>query len=258
MQPQTYTMLAEREDSYWWHRARRGMAVRLLSRCAVRRGGRWLDLGCGPGGNLRLSDAFAAALTVGVDLSPIALAIARRKKPEAQLVGADLNNALPFADGTFDVVTVFNVLYHDWIESEAKVLAEVRRVLRPGGVLLITEPAFAILAREMDVAAMGRRRYRIADIARRCDGAGLRRVQATYFTSFGFPLLLAAKLVRRTRRAAEGAAAAGADMKPLNPTVNNLLLWLATLESHAIAAKFPVPFGTTLLCLARKGQQRCC
>jgi SAM-dependent methyltransferase len=253
MQPETYTMLATREDTYWWQIARRAMSVRLLGQCEIPRGGRWLDLGCGPGGNLAMADCFAPRLAVGVDVSTIALSIAQRRKPRARLVRANLNNALPFDEATFDVVTIFNVLYHDWVTSEAAVIAEINRVLRPGGVFLITEPAFAILARQMDVAAMGRRRYRIADIVRLCQTAGLHVDQTSYFTSFGFPLLLAMKILRRLKPVGQGAQSeAGADMKPLNPVVNAMLQWLSGLETHAISAKFRIPFGTTLLCLARK------
>ena len=100
------------------------------------------------------------------------------------------------ADDSFDVVTVFNVLYHDWVKDEGAVISEVARVLRPGGVFLVTEPAFSVLTREMDAAAMGHRRYRIADFAALIERAGLRVAQASYFTSFGFPLLLAMKLMR--------------------------------------------------------------
>ncbi len=253
MLPETYKMLAEREDGYWWHVGRRAMSIRLLSHCGIPRGGRWLDLGCGPGGNLALADSFAASLTVGVDVSPIALSIARQKKPRARLVRADLNNSLPFGDAVFDVVTVFNVLYHDWVISEAAVIDEISRVLRRGGSLLITEPAFAVLAREMDVAAMGHRRYRRADIVGLCESTGLHAVQASYFTSFGFPLLLAMKFLRQLKAAGRGTQSdADADMKPLNPIANEILLRLSMLKSHAISAKLPIPFGTTLFCLARK------
>jgi SAM-dependent methyltransferase len=253
MLPETYKMLAAREDTYWWHVARRAMSIRLLSQCAIRRGGRWLDLGCGPGGNLVLPEPFAASLTVGVDVSPIALPIARQKKPRARLVRADLNNPLPFGDAVFDVVTVFNVLYHDWVTSEVAVITQIKRVLRPGGVFLLTEPAFASLSREMDVAAMGHRRYRIADIVRMCEAAGLRAERTSYFTSFGFPLLLALKLLRPQKPVGQREQSkAAADMKQLNPVVNDTLKWLSGLEARAISAGLRLPFGTTLFCLARK------
>lgn len=253
MYPETYNMVAEREDIYWWQVARRAMGIRLLKHCDIPRGSRWLDLGCGTGGNLALSNSFAPNLAIGVDVSTIAIAIAQRKNSHARILRADLNNALPFNDETFDVVTVFNVLYHDWVKSDAAVVAEISRVLQPGGVLLVTEPAFAILARELDVASMGHRRYRIADIAQLCEAAGLRADKASYFTSFGFPLLLAMKVLRRLKSVKQAAQSeTGADMKPLNPIANELLRQLADWESWAISAGFRVPFGTTLLCVARK------
>jgi SAM-dependent methyltransferase len=253
MLPETYEMLAAREDTYWWHVARRALSKKLLSQCAIPRGGRWLDLGCGPGGNLALSASFGPGLTVGVDVSPIALSIARRKKPGARLARADLNNALPFSDGSFDVVTVFNVLYHDWVKDEGAVISEIARVLRPGGVFLVTEPAFSVLTREMDAAAMGHRRYRIADFAVLIERAGLRVAQASYFTSFGFPLLLAMKLMRGLKPGATGShVGTAADMRPIKPFVNGLLRWFSGLEARLIGIPLRVPFGTTLLCLAFK------
>jgi len=252
MRPETYRMLAAREDSYWWHRARRAMSVALLQRCGVAHGGRWLDLGCGPGGNLALSEGFAPEITVGLDLSPIAIDLARRKQPAARLVQADLSHALPFRDASFDAVTVFNVLYHDWVRSEAAVVAVIARVLRSNGVLLITEPAFRILAREMDAAAMGHRRYRTDDVAHWCAAAGLRVERASYFTSFGFPLLLALKAVRSGRNRNDTAEAVAADMKPLNPLINSAFLALSRAEGAAIVAGWRLSFGTTLISLARK------
>jgi SAM-dependent methyltransferase len=253
MRPETYRMLAEREDSYWWHTARRALSTQLLTRCEIPHGCCWLDLGCGSGGNLPLSEAFAASFTVGIDVSQMAISIAHRKKPGAILVRADLNNPLPFDDGVFDVATVFNVLYHEWVKNDAEVIVEISRVLRPGGVFFITEPAFAILTREMDIAAMGHRRYRITDIASLCNAGGLQVELATYFTSFGFPLLIAMRALRWLKRAENDRQfAAAADMKRLNKVANGLLLGLSGLESRAIAAGWHFPFGTTLLCLARK------
>src|SRR5215467_3581892 len=142
MQPDTYRMLANRQDKYWWHRARRKMSVALLRRYGARSEGCWVDLGCGPGGNLIISSEFRPRLTVGVDVSPIALELARTRAGNAVLVQADLNATLPFSSRRCDVVTIFNVLYHEWVVNEQSVLREVQRILRPQGLLLITEPAF--------------------------------------------------------------------------------------------------------------------
>jgi SAM-dependent methyltransferase len=99
-----------------------------------------LDLGCGPG---RHAEAFArAGLTaIGLDRSEHAVTEARRRAaagdlPVAYQVG-DFTR-LPFAAASFDHVLAWNVVYHGDEEVLARVLAEVRRVLRPGGLYQAT------------------------------------------------------------------------------------------------------------------------
>lgn len=239
MRPETYAMVSEREEHYWWHRARRAMAAGLLGRHGLAPGCRAVDLGCGTGGNLSLFAPFSPRSVVGLDLSPIALEHARRKHPSAPLVRADLTRALPFADASMDVVTIFNVLYHQWIDDEVEVLSEACRILRPGGLLLATEPAFEALARQMDRAAMARRRYEAPEFAGLCRQAGLEIAFLSYFTSFGTP---PAYFLKATK----------ADMKPLNPLINEILYLAARAEAFAIVRGFAIPFGVTMVCVARK------
>src|SRR5579863_1380733 len=230
MQPEAYAMLAARQATYWWHRARRNMAVALLRRAGLGVGCRVLDLGCGPGGNLSMLDSFRPNLIVGVDISEIAIELARHNAPDARIVRADLNCSLPFANSTADVITIFNVLYHGWIANEGAVLREAARALRPGGLILVTEPAFTILAREMDDAGMARRRYRRRDLTEIFRRAGFNVKYAGYFTSFGFPLLLAMRLFRRvpsTRRPINPSLAP--DMKPMSPVFNELAYLAAAI-----------------------------
>src|SRR5215813_11170543 len=85
MRPEAYRMLAQREDDYWWHCARRVMSLDLLRRHGLHDGSRWLDLGCGTGGNLGLLDTVNPSLVVGLDISSIALDIARRRHPSTLL-----------------------------------------------------------------------------------------------------------------------------------------------------------------------------
>jgi SAM-dependent methyltransferase len=247
-------MLSARQDGYWWHRARRAMSRALLRRHRLPAGARWLDVGCGPGGNLQMLEALSPALVVGVDLSPLALELAQRAAPEAVLVRGDISRGLPFADASFDLVTVFNVLCHSWVASELAVLREIARVLRPGGLLLATEPAFAALFREMDVAAMATRRYRCAGFASLCRAAGFDVRFATYFASFGFPILLLLKGLSRLTapRRRGGDKTPAADMRPLNGLVNGLIYGVAALEAWALGRGARMPFGTTLVCVARK------
>jgi SAM-dependent methyltransferase len=249
----TYHFVGGRHHTYWWQRARRDLVADLLRRYKLRPHCRWLDLGCGPGGSLIVSTQFTSALVAAVDISPIAIARASADAPFARIVCADLRKSLPFTDNSFDVVTILSVLYHVWINSEHDVLAEVQRVLRPGGLAVLTEPAFPLLRREMDQIGMARKRYRLREFARLCRSAGLDVLFASYFTSFGFPLILAAKAIGGLRALWTPRAAAPAmDMKPLTPTINEIMYRVARIEGRAVSAGIPMPFGTTLVCVVQK------
>jgi demethylmenaquinone methyltransferase/2-methoxy-6-polyprenyl-1,4-benzoquinol methylase len=106
----------------------------------VRPGDRVLDACCGTG-DLALASARTGARVTGVDFSERMLERARRKAPEVEWVQGDAL-ALPFSDGSFDAATVgFGVRNLDDLEAG---LAELRRVLRPGGrlgILEITRPS---------------------------------------------------------------------------------------------------------------------
>jgi SAM-dependent methyltransferase len=99
-------------------------------------GPRVLDLGCGTGNELRaLRDSGHDA--VGLDFSDEALDSARAKRIDAPLVRADMAEPLPFLDDRFDAV-MSNVAFHYFPDAPTRrILSEIRRILRPGGVLLL-------------------------------------------------------------------------------------------------------------------------
>src|SRR5262245_36604056 len=103
-----------------------------------------LDAGCGPGGNGAWLGEHGRV--VGVDLAPEALAFVRRRRPLVP-VRASIE-ALPFADSSFDVVVGVTVVYT--VADDVGAVRELARVLRPGGALLLLEPAFSALRRAHD------------------------------------------------------------------------------------------------------------
>jgi ubiquinone/menaquinone biosynthesis C-methylase UbiE len=251
MQPEFYRQVFSVQTTHWWGRNRRKLSLDLLKKFGAGAGTRHLDIGCGTGQNLRLLDSLNPARVVGVDLSPIALEFARKACARCELVRADLNRALPFADQSFDVATIFSVLYHRWVESEAAALAEARRVLRSGGLLLITEPAFPALAREIDIIDMAARRYRLKPFLELLRAAEFDVVFSNYFTSFGAPIILGMKAIKALA-AKPAPAADAADMRPMNPLLNAAFYGAARIEAKLVEAAVPMPFGTTLICVARR------
>jgi ubiquinone/menaquinone biosynthesis C-methylase UbiE len=102
-------------------------------------GERVLDLGCGAGEFIAVAAQAGAAQVVGADVAEAALARARRRLPAGDLRVVPFDGPLPFTDNAFDVVWASEVIEH--VADTARWLSEVRRVLAPGGRLLITTPA---------------------------------------------------------------------------------------------------------------------
>jgi SAM-dependent methyltransferase len=253
MMPETYRLLAVRQSTYWWHRARRFMASSLLANFGLKGNCTLLDVGCGPGGNFDILNEFPQSKIIGVDLSPIALGEAKKSSGKASLVRLDINKKFPFRSETFDAATIFNVLYHSWISDESAILGEIFRVLKPGGLLLITEPAFPILFREMDVLAMGKKRYRICEIQSYARSSGFESLFGSYFTSFGFPVIILAKFLKKLNKMfGIPAPKKDADTREIGSQANEFLYRAARMEARLILSGFRIPVGTTLLFLGRR------
>lgn len=142
-----YRSIREVEDAHWWFRGMRGISGRLLAG-RLRSGGRVLDAGCGTGGYLRwLLDAGSFSSAAGVDIAAAAIALARERVPEAPLQVAPLS-ALPFESKSFDLVVTNDVLQHVDEQELAASYAELRRVLKPGGALLVRTNGSRRLRRE--------------------------------------------------------------------------------------------------------------
>lgn len=107
------------------------LALKLLD---AREGERILDAGCGTGAALAELLKHARITPVGIDPSEAMIAAARRRLgQEAELYATD-TSAMPFADGAFDAALMLNVLY--FCDPECRMVADIHRVLRPGGRLV--------------------------------------------------------------------------------------------------------------------------
>jgi SAM-dependent methyltransferase len=152
---------------------------------------------------------------------------------------------LPFADGAFDLVTALDVIEH--IDDDVAALGELRRVLRPGGRLLVAVPAFTFLWGRQDEVSHHRRRYTRATLARALAQAGFAVVRESYFNTLLFPPIAAVRLGRRLLRR-PGRRQSDFELGPAR--LNGLLGAVFGAEA-ALVARTDLPFGVSLLALAR-------
>src|SRR5205085_9022659 len=125
------------EETHWWYRALHQLIFQALEAEVPNwREKKILDAGCGTGAILKRLGSTER--NVGVDLAPEAVLFCH-KRGLMNVQQADIAD-LPFADGAFDVVICSSVLYHDWVPDVARAMREMKRVLRPDGVVLIIAP----------------------------------------------------------------------------------------------------------------------
>jgi len=241
VKPVEYRRMFEAEERQWWYAGQRAVALALFEPWARERRLLLLDAGCGTGFNLVALARFGP--TLGIDLSEDAIAFCRERGVRA-VRGSVLR--LPFRAEAFEGVTSFDVIYHDWVGDDRAAVAEMARVLRPGGALLVRVPALELLRGAHDAEVLTRRRYTLGELRALVAGCGLRVQRSTYCNSLLFPLLLA----RRTLDRLLGRH--GSDVGFLPSPIESLFRRVMELEAFCVRHGLRFPLGASAVVLATK------
>jgi SAM-dependent methyltransferase len=234
MEAAEYSRLFELESRHFWYAGLHALLRGALARAG---GSRVLDAGCGTGGLL----ASLPGAT-GVDRSPLALSFCERRGLR-RIACADVAR-LPFADGAFDAVVSADVLYHRAVADDGAALAELGRVTRPGGAVILNLPAHRALRGAHDEFVHGARRYARADVARLAARAGL---SVERLTSWNCALLPAAWLARRLSRGSLPRSDVALPPAPLNAALS---AWLRA--EAALALRTGLPWGLSVFAVLRR------
>jgi ubiquinone/menaquinone biosynthesis C-methylase UbiE len=182
--------LESMECFHFWTKARTQWILNQLDLFfSLNKNQRILDVGCGTG-NLVEELTNKGYQVVGIDLQKEGLLRQKIKKPSLHFLRA-CAKALPFPDGQFEVVIFADVLEH---MEERRPLQEAFRVLAPGGILLITVPAFPRLWSRRDIDAGHLRRYLPKDLQMLANNLGGQMVYLGFYQFFLFPLVLISRL----------------------------------------------------------------
>jgi SAM-dependent methyltransferase len=244
MRAEEYERMYSLENTYWWFQGRKEIVLQLLDRYT--RLGKdhlsVLDVGCGTG--LMLDALRRHARPVGVDFSDLAMKYCAQRGIE-RLVCARVE-ALPFGDGSFDLLLALDLLEH--LDDDAALMREMWRLLRPGGYLLISVPAYEFLWSNHDEALHHRRRYSRATLRQLIRAMDFEVVRFTSAITVLFPPIV---LFRLLQRLLKPQGAPQTHLIPLPPAINRFLIGLLRLEARWLR-RLDLPFGVSLLALLKK------
>jgi SAM-dependent methyltransferase len=246
---ENFALLAAAEERSFWFQSRNELIQWLVQRHAPH-ADVVLEIGCGTGFALQaLRQALPEARIAGSELHSAGLLTARQRHGgDIELIQMDardchLRNAL-------DLVGAFDVLEH--IPEDDRVLAEIARILKPGGVLIATVPQHPWMWSTADDLALHQRRYRRGELAQKAKAAGLQPLYESSFTTVAFPLMAASRLWGRLQRRKQSLAELADSHFDMPAAGNGLLLALARLEHRLRRMGVPLPFGGSQVLVARR------
>jgi SAM-dependent methyltransferase len=244
MEISTYAIEAQVEATHWWFTGRRRLLGRMIAAFGLPADARILDIGTSTGTNLRMLRDLGFSRYEGLDMSDEAVRWCA-DKGYGKVTRGDAC-ALPFPNANFDLVLATDIIEH--VDDDVLALGEIRRVLKPGGRVLVTVPAFPILWGLQDEIGHHKRRYRMAELVTRIGQADLVVHRRFHFNYLLFlPILLARRII----------AVFGIRLQNENevnsPLINRVLSWVFRFDVWT-APKVKPPFGVS--CLAVAGPRR--
>ncbi len=232
----------EQEMSSWWYLARRKLLREFVSDSLQgKREARILDVG----GTAELDFEKPSLLRVVNQHSRLRDAAFQQWHGVTSLVCSSPDE-LAYASNSFDVIVAGDFLQS--VSDDRAALRELLRVLKDGGLLCLTVPAYAFLWSEEDERRGHCRRYRISELRRKLTTSGFEVQRASYFVTAPFLPLVSLRMTRNIMRTSTTSGRGTTGRARIANVMMELLLDGERQALHHIN----LPFGTTVVCWARK------
>jgi len=239
MKPHLYQELFTLEETHFWHKTKRALILKLLKTYSPVSSPQILDMGCGTGKNLEVFNQLGTA--TGIDVSKEAIKFCQQRG--LKRVSRQSLLKTNFKSSSFDVITLFDVVEH---VDDQKAIAEIKRLLKPGGITIITVPAFSWLWSRWDEELYHHRRYTKSTLLSLLKDLHILKV--SYFNTF---LILPALIVRKYKTRRFKNQPYPSDFK-LNHPLINILFSLQSLIENFLLSFINLPFGLSLIVVARR------
>lgn len=238
MRQDLYAELYQVENSHWWHQHKRAAVKQLISQMKP---GKALDIGCGTGKIMEELNQIGWQFE-GADKSK--LAKKEGEKRGLKITITDATVKLLFPDKIFGFVLALDFLEH--VKDDQKVVREIKRVLKPDGIMLVSVPAYPKLFSYWDKMLGHHRRYSKSDLIQLIKANNLKIKFISYYFSW---LLLPAVMIRIIKKILGIRTVSDFQTNTNNKFIIYLIKFLSRVELGLL--KFTkLPFGLSLLCVA--------
>jgi len=245
MEADEYARLAQQESWLWWFELLHRNLFASLDALGLHKPSlKCADFGCGTGGfAAKLQKHFPSWSVVGLDRSITAVAFARQKYGTGFVVG-DAQRP-PFKSNLFDIVFAIDVMYSRHVEP-GRMLQAIFAVLKPGGIVILNNPAYEWLRSYHDTFVHTGRRYTTTRVATELNQAGFAIVRCTYWNTVLFPIMV-------LKRKLLTGPASHSDVAAIPSWLNQLFFRASLPETAAMRYGVNLPFGGSVLAIGRKG-----
>lgn len=243
MNPEAYVEMSETESNHWWFAGRRTILESIIKNLNIPENAQILEVGCGTGGNLMMLKKYGDVSAIEMDAKARSIAQAKASSNIDIRYGC-CPSEVPFVnEKQFDLICMFDVLEH--IDKDVDTLSVLRSMLKPGGRLLITVPAYQWLFGYHDEFLHHKRRYSYSAIKNKVDKAGYSLERFSFFNTFLFPVVAVVRIKEKLLRLN---SYTGTKTPP--KAINILLKLIFTTEKYIL--KFiNMPFGVSIFCLIK-------
>lgn len=235
-------------ESFWVTSRTRLLRREIIKAVGGMPNAKVFEIGCGVGTFLHSLSSEPAIQLLGSEISLRGLRSAKAQCPTVEFIQMDAA-AIPFVS-EFDVIGAFDVIEH--IDDDMMVLRGIHKALKPKGRLVLTVPQHEFMWSSIDEFVHHRRRYGREKLVSKIVSAGFQVDYVTSFVFMLFPLMLVSRLFDRTRKMKPTAADFNKQVR-FNPFVNRIFSWLMRIDEFMIACRYSLPWGGTLLVVAKKG-----
>lgn len=241
MKKDEYEKMFALEDSHFWFIGKRYFADSYLKN--LKKINKILDVGAGTGGMTKFLGKYGHVTSI--ENNAYALKLARKRK--VRIIKGDAEK-LPFKNGSFDLVTIFDVLYHKKVVNVELAIRESARVISPGGYILLTDSAFGFLRGRHYEAVEEKRRFTIGELTQILTRHGIDPIKSSYVYFSIFPaVFIKRKIIDRFY------TQTGSDVAKPPAAVNIFLSSLLKMES-LLLRYLSMPIGSSLIILGQKNR----